>query len=257
MKILTLNINSIRAHIESFMDILGKNEYDTILVQELKVENANFPYNLLDNYGYNIKVFGQKSWNGVATFSKHSIEDVTMGLPGYPDANSRFLESVIDGRIRLINVYMPNGDCIESPKFQYKLDWMRAFTQYISQYIDSEEAVIIGGDYNVSIEDRDIWNPKNYIGSSISAPEARNIMQQWLDMGWIDAWRNLHPTDIDYTWYGYRGRDTVANKQGLRLDYFLCNRAAARIINNCEIDIRPRQHDKPTDHCGLVLDIKD
>ena len=255
MKILTININSIRAHIESFMDILRKNEYDTILVQELKVENANFPYNLLDEFGYNIKVFGQKSWNGVATFSKNSIEDVTMGMPTYPDVNSRFLETVIDGRVRLINVYMPNGDCIESPKFPYKLDWMRAFTQYISQYIDSEEPVIIGGDYNVSIEDRDIWNPKNYIGSSISAPAARDIMQQWLDAGWVDAWRALHPDDIDYTWYGYRGRDTVGNNQGLRLDYFLCNKRAAKMIKNCEIDKEPRLADKPTDHCGLMLEI--
>ena len=255
MKILTLNINSIRAHIESFMDILRKNEYDTILVQEIKVENANFPHNLFDEFGYNIKVFGQKSWNGVATFSKNSIEDVIFGLPTYPDINSRFLECVVDGRIRIINVYMPNGDCIESPKFPYKLDWMRAFTKYISKYIDSEEPVIIGGDYNVAITNNDIWNIKNYIGSSISAPEARAIMNEWLKMGWIDAWREKHPNDIDYTWYGYRGHDTVGNKQGLRLDYFLCNKTAAKMIKNCEIDIEPRLAVKSTDHCGLMLEI--
>ena len=257
MKILTININSIRAHIESFMEILRTGEYDTVLVQELKVENANFPHNLLDEYGYNIKVFGQKSWNGVATLSKYSIEDVTMGIPTYPDINARFLESVIDGHVRLINVYMPNGDCIESPKFPYKLEWMRAFTQYISQYLNSEEPVIIAGDFNVAIKDRDIWNPKNYIGSSISAPAARNIMQQWLDAGWIDAWRTLHPDTTDYTWYGYRGRDTVGNKQGLRLDYFLCNKTAMKMVKNCEIDMGPRLANKPTDHCGLMLEIKD
>ena len=256
MKILTLNINSIRAHIESFMDILKTGEYDTVLVQELKVENANFPYNLLDDFGYNIKVFGQKSWNGVAVFSKYSIEDTILGMPNYPDTNARFLECVIDGRIRVINVYMPNGDCIESPKFPYKLDWMRAFTKYIEKYTDSEEPVIIGGDYNVAISDRDIWNPKNYIGSSISAPAAREIMQQWLNMGWTDAWRYLHPDEIGYTWYGYRGRDTVGNKQGLRLDYFLCNKNAIKMVKNCEIDIAPRLAEKPTDHCGLMLDIK-
>ena len=255
MKILTLNINSIRAHIESFLDILKSGEYDTILVQELKVETANFPHNVFDEYGYNIKVFGQKSWNGVATFSKHSIEDVTMGLPTFPDINSRFLECVIDGRLRLINVYMPNGESEDSPKFQYKIDWMNAFTKYIEQYIDSEEPVIIGGDFNVAIRDNDIWNPKNYIGSSISAPAARDIMQQWLSMGWTDIWRKIHPDDIGYTWYGYRGRDTVGNNQGLRLDYFLCNKSAEKIVKNCEIDIEPRRNPKPTDHCGLVLEI--
>lgn len=257
MKILTLNINSIRAHIESFLEILRSGEYDTIMVQELKVETANFPHNLFDEYGYNIKVFGQKSWNGVATFSKYSIEDTILGMPTYPDSNARFLECVIDGHIRLINVYMPNGDCIESPKFPYKLEWMRAFTKYISQYLNSEEPVIIGGDFNVAITDNDIWNPKNYVGSSISAPAAREIMQQWLDAGWIDIWKKTHPDTIDYTWYGYRGRDTVGNNQGLRLDYFLCNKTATKMVKNCEIDKNPRLANKPTDHCGLMLELHD
>lgn len=255
MKILTLNINSIRAHIESFMDILRTGEYDTILVQELKVADPNFPFVLFDEFGYNIRIFGQKSWNGVAVFSKFSIEDVSFNIPDYPDVNSRVIECVIDGRVRVINAYMPNGDNVDSPKFQYKLEWMRAFTKYIDKYLNSPEAVIIAGDFNVAITDRDIWNPKNYIGSSISAPAAREIMQQWLDAGWMDAWRELHPDEIDYTWYGYRGRDTVGNKQGLRLDYFLCNKTARPMVKNCEIDLCPRTSDKPTDHCGLMLEL--
>lgn len=256
MKILTLNINSIRAHIESFIEILRSGEYDTIMVQELKVENANFPHTLFDEYGYNIKVFGQKSWNGVATFSKYSIEDTILGMPNYADPNARFLECVVDGRVRLINVYMPNGDKIDSPKFPYKLDWLRAFTDYISQYLNSEEPVIIGGDFNIAIQDRDIWKPENYVGIAIAAPDARKIMQSWIDAGWLDAWRHFHPTDIDYTWYGYRGGDTVGKKQGLRLDYFLANHAAAKLIQSCEIDIEPRLAEKPTDHCGLALTLK-
>lgn len=256
MKILTININSIRAHIESFIDILRRGEYDTILVQELKVETSNFPYMIFEEFGYNIKVFGQKSWNGVAIFSKTSIEDVTIGLPDYNDINARYLECVIDGRIRIINVYMPNGDTVESAKFPYKLEWMHAFTEHIKQYLTSEEPVIIGGDFNIAIEDRDIWKPKNYEGIAISAPAARDIMKQWLESGWTDAWRTLHPDEIDYTWYGYRGRDTVGNKQGLRLDYFLCNKKAMSLVKNCEIDLEPRMATKPTDHCGLMLELK-
>lgn len=256
MKILTININSIRAHVESFIDILRGGEYDVILVQELKVENAAFPHNLFDEYGYNIKVFGQKSYNGVAVFSRFSIEDVVRGLPNYPDTNARFLECVVDGRLRLINVYMPNGDTVDSAKFPYKLEWMSAFTDYIAQYVNSEEPVIIGGDFNVAIEDRDVWNPKNYVGIAIAAPEARSIMQSWLNTGWTDAWRKFHPDEIDYTWYGYRGHDTIGNRQGLRLDYFLCNHAATKIVSNCEIDICPRMASRPTDHCGLMIKLK-
>lgn len=256
MKILTLNINSIRAHAESFIDILRGGEYDTVMVQELKVETNLFPHNLFDEYGYNVKVFGQKSWNGVATFSKFSIEDVTRGMPNYADVNARFLECVVDGRVRMINVYMPNGDTVDSPKFPYKLEWMRAFTQYISGYIDSPEPVVIAGDFNVALTDRDVWKPANYVGIAIAAPAAREIMQSWIDAGWTDAWRALHPDEIDYTWYGYRGGDTVGKKQGLRLDYFLCNKAAMEMVKNCEIDINPRLATKPTDHTGLMLTLK-
>ncbi len=253
MKILTLNINSIRAHVESFIDILRAGSYDTIMVQELKVEDAQFPHNLFDEYGYNIKVFGQKSWNGVAIFSKFSIEDVTRGMPGFADVNARFIECVIDGRIRVINTYMPNGDTVDSPKFPYKLEWMRAFSDYIAPLLQSPEPVVIGGDFNVALTDRDVWKPENYVNIAIAAPAARAIMQSWIDHGWTDEWRMRHPDEIDYTWYGYRGGDTIGKKMGLRLDYFLTNPAAHKMVTSCEIDRCPRMADRPTDHCGLAL----
>lgn len=263
MKILTLNINSIRAHIESFIDILRAGEYDTILVQELKCENASFPHNLFDEFGYNIKVYGQKSWNGVAVFSKYSIEDVTRGLPNFPDVNARYIECLIDGRVRLINVYMPNGEAVDSPKFPYKIEWMEHFTRHIEHMLNSEEAVIIGGDFNVAIQDRDVWDPVAYRGSSISAPAARAIMQKWLDAGWLDVWRHLHPDETGYTWYGYRGGaggnkpgGSIDRGHGLRLDYFLVNKSAQKLVRDCEIDLEPRMHSKPTDHVGLMLSVK-
>jgi exodeoxyribonuclease-3 len=238
------------------LEILKKGEYEVILVQELKVETANFPHNLFDEYGYNIKVFGQKSYNGVAVFSRHSIEDVTLGLPNYADANARAIECVIGGRLRIINVYMPNGESVDSPKFPYKIEWMERFAKHIENYSNSEEAVILAGDFNVAIEDRDVWDPPAYRGSSISAPAARAVMQKWLNAGWLDAWRHLHPDDIGYTWYGYRGTNNIQKNQGLRLDYFLANSAAQKLIKGCEIDMGPRLADKPTDHCGLALEIK-
>jgi len=276
MKILTLNINSIRAHVESFLKILESREYDTVLVQETKVEDHLFPHVLFDHLGYNAKTFGQKSWNGVAVFSRHSLEDVTRGLPGCPDPAARMMECVIDGRIRVINVYMPNGEAEDSPKFPGKLDWMKHFTKHIAPLLHSEEPVIIGGDFNVAIEDRDVWNPKQYEGSSISAPAARKIMQEWLDggsvasppsgggvspkatrggSGWTDCYRHFHPDEERaWTWIGYRGA-SLQKDDGLRLDYFLANHAAAKHIKHCDIDKRPRLADKPTDHCGLFLEI--
>jgi exodeoxyribonuclease-3 len=272
MKLLTLNINSIRAHMDSFMKIAESGEYDTILVQELKVEDHAFPHIIFEHLGYNIKVYGQKSWNGVAVFSKHSIEDVSRGLPGYPDPAARMLECVIDGHIRVINVYMPNGESEDSPKFPYKLEWMNHFTKHIAQYLDSDEPVLIGGDFNVAIEDRDVWNPKQYEGSSISAEPARAIMRQWLGFappgegglaakptgggGWLDCYRHFNPdAEKPWTWIGYRG-GSLGKDNGLRLDYWLANRAATKWVKHCDIDMRPRMDIKPTDHCGLYLDIR-
>lgn len=255
MRILSININSIRAHMDSFIKILESNEYDTVLVQELKVEDHAFPHIIFEHLGYNVRVFGQKSWNGVAVFSKYSIEDVSRGIPGYADVNARLIECVVDGRVRLINVYMPNGESVDSPKFPYKIEWMERFTRHIEQYLNSEEMVVIGGDFNVAIEDRDVWNPPAYVGSSISAPAARSVMQKWLDAGWVDCYRKFHP-DVNnaWTWIGYRGGSLAAD-HGLRLDYFLANAAAAKNVKSCAIDREPRLAEKPTDHLGLALEI--
>ncbi|MDR1207596.1 MAG: exodeoxyribonuclease III [Rickettsiales bacterium] len=255
MKILSININSIRAHAESFIKVLTARAPDVVLVQETKVEDHAFPHVLFEHLGYNVKTFGQKSWNGVAVFSKASIEDVVKGLSGHSDPAARMLECVIDGRIRIINVYMPNGEATDSPKFPPKIEWMNHFTRHIEPLLHSEEPVIIGGDFNVAIEDRDVWNPTAYIGSSISAPAARDIMRKWLDAGWIDCYRKYHPTqEKPWTWIGYRG-GSLGKDNGLRLDYFLANNAAEKLIKGCDIDMMPRTEDKPTDHCGLVLEI--
>lgn len=244
-----------RAHAENFNNWVKEADPDVILVQELKCVDCQFPHILFDHLGYNIKVFGQKSWNGVAVFSKYSIEDVTRGLPNYPDENSRYMECLIDGRVRIINVYMPNGEAEDSPKFPYKIEWMEAFTNHISHLLEAEEPVVIGGDYNVALFDRDIWNPAGYKGSSISAPAARKIMQKWIDAGWVDAFRHVNPdAEKAYTWWGYRMGGFPKN-HGLLLDYFLVNKAALPLIKNCWIDKGPRGESSPSDHTPLVLEI--
>ncbi|MDR1696734.1 MAG: exodeoxyribonuclease III [Rickettsiales bacterium] len=255
MKLLTININSIRAHIDEFLRILESGVYDTVLVQETKVDDASFPHIAFEHLPYNIKTFGQKSWNGVAIFSKLSIEDVTRGLPNFPDPNARIIECVLDGKYRVINVYMPNGESIDSPKFPYKIEWMQHFGDHIKHLFHSPEPVILAGDFNVAIRDADVWNPKQYEGSSISAPAARTEMQEWLNAGWTDEFLRFNENEKSpWTWIGYRG-GSIQKDHGLRLDYFLTNAAATKLVRNCYIDRAPRMADKPTDHCGLVLDL--
>ncbi|MDR1826341.1 MAG: exodeoxyribonuclease III [Rickettsiales bacterium] len=255
MKILSININSIRARIEAFIGLLESGEFDVVCVQEIKVDDVNFPHNLFEASGYNIKVFGQKSYNGVAVFSKFSIEDAARGIPGFPDPAARFISCVIDGRIRLINVYMPNGEPIDSDKFSYKIEWMKGFSEHIRQYADSEEAVVICGDFNVALTDADVWDPHGYADSSLTAVAARREMQEWLNAGWVDCWRRFNPDARGFTWFAYYPH-AVEKNQGLRLDYFLANKTALHNLKKCYIDMRLRMTERPTDHAGLVLEIE-
>jgi len=238
------------------LDTIKELNPDVILIQELKCEDQVFPHIFFEHLGYNIKTYGQKSWNGVAIMSKYSVEDVSRGLPGTEDHGARMIEAVIDGRIRIINVYMPSGEAEDSPKFKIKLDWMNHFTKYIAPLLNSEEPVILGGDFNVAILDRDVWNVDQYKGSSISAPAARKIMNEWLDAGWVDTYRHFHPDKNDaWTWIGYRG-GSIEKNRGLRLDYFLVNHAARPLLKHSDISIVPRTTDKPTDHLGVILELK-
>ncbi|MDR2685760.1 MAG: exodeoxyribonuclease III [Rickettsiales bacterium] len=257
MKIATFNINSIRAHAENFINWMQAARPDVILIQEVKAQDEQFPHIIFEHLGYNIKVFGQKSYNGVAVFSKFSIEDFSRGLPTFPgDPNARMVDCIIDGRVRLVNVYMPNGEAEDSPKFPYKIDWMKKFSEFAAPLLDDEFPTILVGDFNVAIRDIDVWNPKAYEGSSISAPAARRIMQEWLDAGWTDAWRALRgPDEVGYTWIGYRG-GSLEKGHGLRLDYFLLNRAAAPMAKSIEIDLSPRRAPSSSDHTPLILELK-
>ncbi|MDR0449366.1 MAG: exodeoxyribonuclease III [Rickettsiales bacterium] len=257
MKIATFNINSIRAHAQNFLDFLAAAKPDVVLLQETKATDEQFPHILFDHLGYNVKTFGQKSWNGVAVLAKPSIEDFSRGLPTLPHAaDARMAECVVDGRVRVVNAYMPNGEAEDSPKFPYKIEWMKKFTEHIAPLLDDELPTILAGDFNVAIQDIDVWNPKAYEGSSISAPAARRIMQEWLDSGWTDAWREIHGKDkVGYTWIGYRG-GSLEKGHGLRLDYFLLNKAARHMAKNIEIDLAPRRAAGASDHAPLVLDIK-
>lgn len=257
MRIATFNVNSIRARAQNFLDWVQSARPDVIALQELKAMDDQFPHILFEHLGYNIKTFGQKSYNGVAIMSRLSLEDAARGLPTFQsDPNARMIECILDGRIRLINTYMPNGESEDSPKFPYKIEWMKHFSDYIAPLLDDETPTIITGDFNVAIKDLDVWDPVAYRGSSISAPAARKIMQEWLDAGWTDAWRELRGADeIGYTWIGYRG-GSLDKGNGLRLDYFLANRAARKMLKNIEIDMTPRNAPAASDHAPLILELK-
>ena len=257
MKIATFNVNSVRAHLENILNWIDEFSPDVILMQEIKFQTEVFPYEFFEDKGYSVKVYGQKSYNGVAILSKYSIEDVEYGLPTFADDwNARYIEVVIDGRLRIASVYAPNGNPVPSEKFNYKLKWMDCFYNYVNELQKQDEPLIIGGDFNVAITDREIYNPKAFIDDAITQPESREAMQKLFDLGMIDSYRFFHPNnDKAYTYFGYRGH--CFNKgYGILLDYFLINNKAKDLITDAGIDLNPRGQNKPSDHTPLWIEIK-
>jgi exodeoxyribonuclease-3 len=257
MIIATFNVNSVRAHIQNILDWIDEFSPDVIVMQEIKCETDVFPYMEFEDKGYNVKAFGQKSYNGVAILSRFSIEDVTTGLPTFPsDTNARYIEAVIDGHIRIASVYAPNGNPVPSEKFEYKKEWMEHFIEHIKSLMNNDEELIIGGDFNVALTDREIYNPKAFEDDAITQPESREGMKKLFDLGLIDSYRIFNPdNDKAYSYFGYRG-GCFQKGYGILLDYFLINEKVKSIITNAGIDTSPRGREKPSDHTPLWIEVK-
>lgn len=257
MKIATFNVNSIRAHIENILQWIDEDSPDIILMQEIKCQDFQFPYEYFEYKGYNIKVYGQKSYNGVAILSKYSIEDVELGLPTYKeDASARYIEALIDGHIRVASVYAPNGNPVPSEKFVYKIEWMKRLKEHIEELLKNDEALIIGGDFNVALTDREIYNPKAFEDDAITQPESRKGMQELFELGLYDTYRIFHPDEEKaYSYYGYRG-GCYEKRYGILLDYFLINEKGKELVIDANININPRGNAKASDHVPLSIELK-
>lgn len=258
MKIATFNINSVRARLDNFVNWLKDTQPDVVLLQEIKCMDEVFPRNEIELLGYNIETHGQKSYNGVAIISKHSIEDVVKGLPSFEeDEQARYIEAVIGGKIRICNIYAPNGNPIDTPKFPYKIKWHQKLNEHIGEVLKYDEPLIVTGDYNVAVTDREVYNPKAYAKDAITQPESRLEFNNLKALGFTDAYRTFHD-DVDdaYSYWGYRG-GCWPKGYGILLDYFLLNKKAMDLLVDCDIDKEPRSKEKPSDHTPVVLELKE
>lgn len=257
MIIATFNVNSVRAHLQNILNWINEFSPDVILMQEIKCQTDAFPYMEFEDLGYNVSVFGQKTYNGVAILSRYSIEDTMTGLPTFPDDSSaRYIEAVIDGRIRVASIYAPNGNPVPSDKFVYKQEWMEHLHEHLQSILQNDEAVILGGDFNVALTDREIYNPKAFEDDAITQPESRKAMNDLFEMGLVDTYRKFYPdNEKAYTYFGYRG-GCFQKGYGILLDYFLVNQKALDLITDAGIDTTPRGNEKPSDHTPLWIELK-
>jgi exodeoxyribonuclease III len=254
VKIATWNVNSVKARLEHVCKYLKLAEPDILLLQELKLTEENFPKLEIEALGYNTAVVGQKTYNGVAILSKQPIELLHTELPGDPsDEQARYIEAKIED-IRVASIYLPNGNPIDTEKFPYKLDWMERLYHHAKGLLETEDTVVLGGDYNVIQEDGDVYDPAGFADEALFQPETKAAFRKILYLGYTEAYRALHSETGQYSWWGYMA-GAWQKDNGVRIDHLLLSPQAADRLAACDIDRRPRGWEKPSDHTPVWCEL--
>ena len=264
MKIATLNINSINARLDNLSRWLQENQPDVMLLQEIKSVFNNFPFFELQALGYQAKISGQKSYNGVAVLSRHKILSCQENLPDFPDENARYIEcdvAVGHTNLTVASVYLPNGNPpynnpTDHSRFAYKLAWMDAFLKHAEALRQHNKNVILAGDFNVIRSAHDVFNPELFVGNALYNPDVIERLRYLERSGYTDVYRTLYPDDNGYTFWDYTNA-SYQNDLGMRIDYIFSSPYFTDRIASCRIDREFRGWDKSSDHTVLIADFKD
>jgi len=250
MKIATWNVNSLRVRMPHLQDWLAANAVDAIALQETKLADAEFPCGDFMTLGFNQAYCGQRTYNGVAILSREPLTDVALGIPGFEDEQRRVVAGTL-GDVRIIDVYVPNGQTVGSDKFEYKLRWLAALERYVIASLAEYPRLVVLGDYNIAPEDRDVHDPQAWQGSvHVSEPE-RAALGSLLATGLSDCFRLFEQPEKTYSWWDYRMLAFRRN-HGLRIDLILASAAMTQKCAACHIDRAPRKLERPSDHAPVV-----
>lgn len=253
--IATFNVNSIKARLPNLLSWLKEARPDIVLLQELKCVDEAFPTLEIEECGYNIATHGQKTYNGVAILSKFPLEDITRGLPGdVADEQARYIEAVASipgGALRVASAYVPNGQEVTSDKFPYKLAFFERLRTHWQERLTYHEIAVLGGDFNCAPEAIDVYDAAALDGSVCYHPAERERLRALFHLGLYDAFRTLHPTRQQFSWWDYRGNG-YERGHGLRIDHLLLSPMATDCLTACIIDETPRQQEKPSDHAPVI-----
>jgi exodeoxyribonuclease-3 len=253
MKIASWNVNSIRARIDHVTAWIKLQQPDVLLLQELKA--TEFPALVFQALGYESAAVTQKAYNGVAVLSRYPMETINTTLAGdEADSHARYLELTIEG-IRIVNIYLPNGNPVGTEKFAYKLAWMDRLLEKMSAWRKEDWPVLVGGDFNVIPEDIDCHKPSSWIRDALFQPEPRSRYRALLDLGYTDAFRFLHPGETgQFTFWDYF-RQAFEHNRGIRIDHFLLSSKLADRLQSCVIDRGPRAQERPSDHTPIMVEL--
>ena len=258
MKIATFNINGIKARINALPAWLDAAQPDVALLQEIKSVDEGFPREIFEDRGYNVETHGQKSFNGVAILSKRPLEDVTRGLPGDDeDAQARYIEATVMGAhsaVRVCGLYLPNGNPVPGPKYDYKLAWMKRLHQRAQDLLAQEIPFVMAGDYNIIPQAEDAAKPDSWREDALFRPESRAAFRELLNLGLTEAFRARTSGPGHYSFWDYQAGAWNRNN-GIRIDHLLLSPLAADMLKDCQIDKDIRSHDKPSDHVPVWIEL--
>jgi exodeoxyribonuclease-3 len=251
LKIATFNANSIRARLNIILDWLRQENPEVLCIQETKVQDKDFPIKAFEEVGYNVAYRGQKSYNGVAVVSRVPLSNSRVDLyEDGPDKDARFISGIF-GSIPLVNVYVPQGYAVGTDKFRYKLRWLEDLFEHIASVFDPDAPLILTGDLNVAVEERDVYDPKELDGQVCFHPDERALLERFLDWGLVDVLREHEPGDGVFTFWDYRIPNALKRGIGWRIDYILATRPIADTSLGVKIDKDARLLEKPSDHTFL------
>jgi exodeoxyribonuclease-3 len=254
MKIATFNINGIKARVEGLPRWLAEAAPDVVCLQEIKSQDESFPGQMFRDMGYHVETHGQKAFNGVALLSRLPMTDVVRGLPGDPaDEQARWIEATIAG-VRVVGLYLPNGNPAPGPKYDYKLAWMARMLARVRVLLAAERPLVLAGDYNVIPEAQDAARPEAWTGDALYLPESREAFRRLVHLGLTDALRAREPGPGHYSFWDYQAGAWERN-HGIRIDHMLLSPQAADRLTEARIDRAVRGGDKPSDHVPVWIEL--
>ena len=253
MRIATWNVNSLRVRLPHLLDWLARQAPDVACLQETKCDDAAFPADELAAAGYHALHHGQRTYNGVAILTREPAVECCRGIPAFADEQSRVLAADYRG-VRIVSVYVPNGQAVDSDKYHYKMRWFEALLGWLRGELAAHPRLLVAGDFNVAPEDRDVHDPAAWVGKVHVSPGERAALKRVMDLGFADAFRLFDQPEGAFSWWDYR-MNAFRRKMGLRIDHVLLSPALAAECRACSIDVEPRRLERPSDHAPVICEL--
>lgn len=252
MKIATWNVNSLKVRLPHVLQWLAEAKPDVLALQETKCVDEAFPIAQIEEAGYRVVYSGQRTYNGVAILSKGEGLDIVKDMPNLDDHQRRVLAATYDG-LRVLNLYVPNGEAVASAKYEYKLNWLKKLTSFVGEEIKRHPRLVVLGDFNIAPDERDVHDPALWEGKVLFSEPERAALRDVFAVGLDDSFRLFDQEARQYSWWDYR-MNAFRRNMGLRIDHILISSALRAHCTACRIDKTPRTWERPSDHATVIAE---